>query len=108
MFLGVNFLDPSQNHFHPLQTARAEITLSLAQTNFKIIYACEHKLSFLYARYQRKNWIQKKTENARDTNVIIECRMKIIEYGRKLGMREMLKKKLNTRENGERAIRGML
>ena len=55
MFLGVNFLDPSQSHFHPLQTARAEITLSLAQTNFKIIYACEHKLYFLFARYQRKN-----------------------------------------------------
>ena len=108
MFLGVNFLDPSQSHFHPLQTARAEITLSLAQTNFKIIYACEHKLYFLFARYQRKNWIQKKTENARDTNVIIECRMKIIEYGRKLGMREMLKKKMNTGENGERAICGML
>ena len=34
--------------------------------------------------------------------------MKIIEYGRKLGMLEMLKKKLNTGENGERAVCGML
>ena len=34
--------------------------------------------------------------------------MKIIEYRRKLGMREMLKKKMNTGENGERAICGML
>ena len=102
------FLNPSQSHFHPLKTARAEITLSLAQTNFKIIYACEHKLYLLFARYQRKNWIQEKTENARDTNVKIEYRMKIIEYGRKLGMREMLKKNLNTGENGERATCGML
>ena len=34
--------------------------------------------------------------------------MKIIECGRKLGMLEMLKKKLNTGENGERAVCGML
>ena len=34
--------------------------------------------------------------------------MKIIEYMRNLGMREMLKKKLNTGENGEHAICGML